>query len=73
MVGHNIMTFDIKWLDDKTAKYRLPWPGQGRSNAWKLIDTLKLARAQKAPTTMTTEKGNPSYRQEGIAEALGIK
>jgi exonuclease I len=43
------------------------WPDYGT------IDTLKVARKIKAPTTMFTPTGLPSYKQESIAKAYGIE
>ena len=38
----------------------------------KTIDTLKVARQVKAPTTMKTPMGSPSYKQESIAAGYGL-
>lgn len=66
-VGHNLDVFDYLWLKEKSLFYGFSFPEKPT------IDTLKIARKNKVKTTMLTEKGNPSYKQEGIAAAYGIK
>lgn len=66
-VGHNYDAFDGDFFKNKTSYYFLNWPTISS------IDTLKLARQLKVPTTMVTPKGAPSYKQESIAGAYGIK
>lgn len=66
-VGHNIDAFDIQWLKEKSQFYFMSWPEHAT------IDTLKVARKIKAPTTMFTPTGLPSYKQESIAKAYGIE
>lgn len=66
-VGHNIDAFDITWFKEKSIFYFLTWPDKPT------VDTLKIARKVKAPTSMFTATGQPSYKQESIAKALGIE
>jgi DNA polymerase III subunit epsilon len=66
-VGHNIDAFDITWFKEKSIFYFFTWPEKDT------IDTLKIARKVKAPTSMFTATGQPSYKQESIAKALGIE
>lgn len=66
-MGHNIDAFDYLWLRDKSLSHGSEFPTK------ETIDTLKLARSLKVPTSIKTAKGNPSYTQESIAGAYGIK
>lgn len=66
-VGHNYDAFDGDFFKRKASFYFMKWPET------KTIDTLKLARELKVPTTMTTAKGAPSYKQESIAAAYGFQ
>lgn len=65
-VGHNLDAFDLLWLKEKSLFFELSFPDKAT------IDTLKVARKKKAPTSKVTAKGNPSYTQESIAGAYGI-
>lgn len=65
-VGHNFDAFDGDFFKRKCSYYFMRWP------EIKSIDTLKVARELKVPTTMTTPKGAPSYKQESIAAAYGL-
>lgn len=65
-VGHNLDAFDMRWLKDKANTYELNILEK------ETIDTLKVARKKKVPTSMKTARGNPSYSQESIAGAYGI-
>lgn len=65
-VGHNLDAFDLLWVKEKCLFYELSFVERPS------IDTLKVARKKKAPTSKVTEKGNPSYTQESIAGAYGI-
>lgn len=65
-VGHNYDAFDGDFFKRKAGFYFMIWPNI------KSIDTLKMAREIKAPTTMLTAKGAPSYKQESIAAAYGV-
>lgn len=66
-IGHNIDAFDHLWLQEKSIFYGLSYPKIAT------IDTLKVARKIKAPTSELTKTGNPSYRQESIAKAYRIE
>lgn len=66
-VGHNLKAFDLLWLKEKSLFYNLSFPEKPA------IDTLQIARKNKIPTARRTPKGNPSYTQEGIAEAYNIQ
>lgn len=65
-VGHNIDAFDLLWMKEKSIFYELSFPDRAT------IDTLKIARKNKVPTSKFTAKGNPSYTQESIAGAYNI-
>lgn len=66
IVGHNYDAFDGEFFKAKASFYFMTWPNI------KTIDTLKLARQVKAPTTMKTPMGAPSYKQESIAAGYGL-
>ena len=64
VAGHNIIMFDIPWIDTKCKKYTIenPLPSY-------VIDTLPMAKEAYAAGTLpgynyTTEKGNLSFKQE---------
>lgn len=65
-VGHNFDAFDVEFFKSKASFYFMTWP------PIKTIDTLKIARDVKAPTTMRTASGAPSYKQESIAAGYGL-
>lgn len=65
-VGHNYDAFDGEFFKAKAGFYFMTWP------PLKSIDTLKVAREVKAPTTMKTPSGAPSYKQESIASGYGL-
>lgn len=65
-VGHNLDAFDLLWVKEKSLFFELPFL------EIPTIDTLKVARKKKVPTSKVTAKGNPSYTQESIAGAYGI-
>lgn len=66
-VGHNIDSFDILWLREKCEFLAVDFPNKPT------IDTLKIAREDRVRTSMFTTTGRPSYKQESIAQAYGIK
>ena len=66
IVGHNYDAFDGEFFKAKASFHFLNWPNI------KTIDTLKIARQVKAPTTMVTPTGAPSYKQQSIAAGYGI-
>lgn len=66
-LGHNIDAFDYLWMRDKSLSHGSDFPVK------ETIDTLKLARKLQVATSMFTATGRPSYRQESIAAAMGIK
>jgi DNA polymerase-3 subunit alpha (Gram-positive type) len=66
IVGHNYDAFDGEFFKAKSSFHFLTWP------IIKTIDTLKVARQVKAPTTMTTPTGAPSYKQQSIAAGYGL-
>jgi DNA polymerase III epsilon subunit-like protein len=66
IVGHNYDAFDGEFFKAKASFYFMTWP------VIKTIDTLKVARQVKAPTTMKTPMGSPSYKQESIAAGYGL-
>jgi DNA polymerase III epsilon subunit-like protein len=68
IVAHNYDAFDGDFFKRKASFYFQQWPVD-----LKTIDTLRIARQLKVPTTMLTPKGAPSYKQESIAAAYGIK
>jgi DNA polymerase III epsilon subunit-like protein len=66
IVGHNYDAFDGEFFKAKAGFHFMTWPNI------KTIDTLKIARQVKAPTTMLTASGAPSYKQESIAAGYGL-
>jgi DNA polymerase III epsilon subunit-like protein len=66
IVGHNYDAFDGEFFKSKAGYYFMSWPNI------RTIDTLKIARQVKAPTTMVTASGAPSYKQQSIAAGYGL-
>jgi len=64
--GHNIDAFDMGFIREKTNKYFITFPNLPT------IDTLKIARAQKYQTGVSTPTGKVKLTQVVIAASMGI-